>query len=211
MKQNNMRSGSRPSLEGTRLLFGGGMVSPMMWPADGQQKDDKKCQTEDKPRWGQRQSRKNKSRPQRGGGLSLNLYLPGVSRWTGVISYPISCEITTYDISRDCIHIPIFFWMISRYRIPSKYSSIPNTFLCPLLGAPSLVHQESKRNNGYLVVETQKQWYLLEKYIRTPTWGYAVGRLGCRALSNFARSEPGEQLQVLLAVFVFGSAGPESV
>ena len=58
MKQNNMRSGSRPSLEGTRLLFGGGMVSPMMWPADGQQKDDKKCQTEDKPRWGRDKAEK---------------------------------------------------------------------------------------------------------------------------------------------------------
>ena len=46
----NMRSGSRPSLEGTRLLFAAGTVSPMMCPADGQQKDDKKCQTEDKPR-----------------------------------------------------------------------------------------------------------------------------------------------------------------
>ena len=48
---------------------------------------------------------KNKSRPQRGGGFSLNLYLPGVSRWFGVIShvfisYPISCDITRYDISR---------------------------------------------------------------------------------------------------------------
>ena len=46
----NMRSGSRPSPEGTRLLFAGGTVSPTMCPADGQQKDDKKGQTEDKPR-----------------------------------------------------------------------------------------------------------------------------------------------------------------
>ena len=45
-----MRSGSRPSLEGTRLLFAGGTVGPMMCPADGQQKDNKKCQIEDKPR-----------------------------------------------------------------------------------------------------------------------------------------------------------------
>ena len=37
-----MRSGSRPSLEGTRLLgfFAGGAVSPMMCPAD-EQKDKK--------------------------------------------------------------------------------------------------------------------------------------------------------------------------
>ena len=77
-----------------------------------------KCQTEDKPRWGQRQAEKNKSRPQRGGGFSLNLYLPGVSRWSGVIphgisryiviSYSISRDITRYDISRYCIHIPNF-------------------------------------------------------------------------------------------------------
>ena len=38
-----MRSWSRPSSEGTRLLFAGGTVSPMMCPADGQQKDDKKA------------------------------------------------------------------------------------------------------------------------------------------------------------------------
>ena len=37
-----MRSGSRPSLQGKRLLFAGGSVSPMMCPADGQQKDGKK-------------------------------------------------------------------------------------------------------------------------------------------------------------------------
>ena len=48
-KTNIMRSGSRPSPEGTRLLFAG-TVSPMMCPADGQQKDDEKGQTEDKPR-----------------------------------------------------------------------------------------------------------------------------------------------------------------
>ena len=30
-----MRSGSRPSPDGTRLLFAGGTVSPMMCPADG--------------------------------------------------------------------------------------------------------------------------------------------------------------------------------
>ena len=48
-KTNIMRSGSRPSPEGTRLLFAD-TASPMMFPADGQQKDDEKGQTEDKPR-----------------------------------------------------------------------------------------------------------------------------------------------------------------
>ena len=37
-----MRSGSRPSPEGTRLLFAGDTVSPIMCPADEQQKNDKK-------------------------------------------------------------------------------------------------------------------------------------------------------------------------
>ena len=40
-----MRSGSRPSPEGTRLLLAGDTVSPMMCPADGQQKNDEKGQT----------------------------------------------------------------------------------------------------------------------------------------------------------------------
>ena len=37
-----MRSESRPSPEGTRMLYAGGTVSPMMYAADGQHKDDKK-------------------------------------------------------------------------------------------------------------------------------------------------------------------------
>ena len=55
-----MRSGSRPGPEGTRLLFAGVMVSRIMCPADGKKKDDKKGQAEDKPRSGQKQSRKKK-------------------------------------------------------------------------------------------------------------------------------------------------------
>ena len=65
------------------------------------------------PRWGQRQSRKNKSRLKRGGGFSLNLdYLclvfrgdlvcvisQGISR-SIVTSCPVSCDITRYGISR---------------------------------------------------------------------------------------------------------------
>ena len=103
---------------------------------------------------------KNKSRPQRGGGFSLNLDLPGVLRWSGV------CDIAWYiAIYRDImprimryhkirhieisyhIYIPNFWdWygdivsrrFISRYRLLS---------FCQL-GAPGLVHQESTRN-GY--------------------------------------------------------------
>ena len=39
-KNNRTCSGSRPSPKGTRLLFAGCTVSPMMCPCDGQQKDD---------------------------------------------------------------------------------------------------------------------------------------------------------------------------
>ena len=50
-KQTYMRLGSRPSPEGTRLLFAGDKVGPMMMMCPGgQQKNDKKSQTEDKPR-----------------------------------------------------------------------------------------------------------------------------------------------------------------
>ena len=49
-KQAYMHSGSRPSPEGTMLLFAGCTVSPMMCQADEQKKDDKKGQTEDKPK-----------------------------------------------------------------------------------------------------------------------------------------------------------------
>ena len=44
-KQTCMRSGSRPSPEGTRLLFAGDTVGRMMCPADGQQKNDRKGHT----------------------------------------------------------------------------------------------------------------------------------------------------------------------
>ena len=56
-----MCSGSRPSLEGTRLLFlfAGGAVGPMTCPADGQQRDDIKAgRKKDRPRRGQRQPKK---------------------------------------------------------------------------------------------------------------------------------------------------------
>ena len=75
-----MRSGSRPRLEGTSLLFAGGTVSHMMCPADGQQKDGKNARQRTSQDEGRDKAGKNKSRPQRGGGFSLNLYLPGVSR-----------------------------------------------------------------------------------------------------------------------------------
>ena len=51
----SMRPRSGPSPEGTKLMFAGGAVSPIMCPVDGQQRDAKNGQTVDKPRCGQRQ------------------------------------------------------------------------------------------------------------------------------------------------------------
>ena len=55
-------------------------VSPMMYPSDGQRKDDKKGQAGNKAIRGQRQGGKEKRRPQQGGRFSLKLCLPGVLR-----------------------------------------------------------------------------------------------------------------------------------
>ena len=107
---------------------------------------------------------KNKSRSQRGGGFSLNLYLPGVSKWSGVISHDMSRHIVisyfeVFHLMRyhkiryiEILYYPYpeFLGLISRYRMPLKYFSIPKTIFCPLrcskFGAP-----ESWRN-GYLEV-----------------------------------------------------------
>ena len=133
-----MRSGSRPSPEGTRLLFAGGTVSPMMCPADGQQKDDKKGQTEDKPRWGRRQPKK--TRVDRNEVVVFRwiwIYLVfwgdpvcvishDISRYI-VILCPVSCDITRYGILIYRIHIPNFWdWyrdIVSR-RNSSRYRTL---------------------------------------------------------------------------------------
>ena len=47
-KQTCMRSGSRPSPKGTRLLFAGDTVSPMMCPADGHSQDKGRDKAEKK-------------------------------------------------------------------------------------------------------------------------------------------------------------------
>ena len=103
-----MHSYSRPSRE--VMVFASGTVSPVMCSSDWQQKDDKKGQAEDKVRRGQRQS-KAKRRPQQGGRFLFKLFLPGALGLSGVIShdisrdryivtsYPISCDITRYDVS----------------------------------------------------------------------------------------------------------------
>ena len=86
MKQNEHALMEHAESWGTRLLFAGGTVSSMMCPVDGQQKDyDKKARRNTSQDEGRDKAEKNKSRSQRGGGFSLKLYLPGVSRWSGVI------------------------------------------------------------------------------------------------------------------------------
>ena len=78
----------------------------------------------------------------------------GISRYI-VTSCPVSCDITRYGISRYRI-IPI-----SRILGTDMEISYPvNLFLDTehyfwQLGAPSLVHQESK--NGFLAIELQTQ------------------------------------------------------
>ena len=133
---------------------------------------------------------KNKSRPPRGGGFALNLYLPGVSRWSGVlshhisrcivISYIISWDMTKRDKSRYWISNPIFRdWhrdVVSRRNI-SRY----RTRFFAQLAAPSLVHQKSK-NKCLFRRRTSEAVIFIGKNICTLIWGYtAVGRLGCRA------------------------------
>ena len=97
----------------------------------------------------------NKSRPQRGGGFSLNLYLPGVSRWSGVIShdisryivisYSISCDVTRYDISRYCIILIPNFWDWYRDIVCRRNISRYRTLFFAHLGAQVWCTRESKK------------------------------------------------------------------
>ena len=99
-----MRSGSRPRPEGTRLLFAGGTVSPIMCPAesDEQHKDDKKGPTKYKATRDRKRTKTNNSRPQRGGGVLLKC-LPTVSGWSGVIWHDIYRDISWYNIPHHAI------------------------------------------------------------------------------------------------------------
>ena len=49
----------------------------MRCPADRQQNDDKKGQTGDKPKKGEGKEPETKNRPQQGGWVSLQFFLPG--------------------------------------------------------------------------------------------------------------------------------------
>ena len=63
-----------------------------------------------------------------------------ISRYI-VIPYPISCDITRYDILGYCIHIPIFFWTDIEISHPveifldTEHNFLP-TIRCTRFGAP---------------------------------------------------------------------------
>ena len=170
-----MRSGRRPIPEGTRLVFAGGTASPMMCPSD-EQKDDEKGQTDDKRRWGQRQSRKKQENTATRWCVFVQFVLAWcfevircdiVSRfisWYHVPYHAISQDTIYRDIT--CIYIPIF-WDWYRDIVSRRYSSPQLTLFFAQLGAPSLVHQDNSKQNGYLAVVLLKQWYLLVNiYVR---------------------------------------------
>ena len=120
-KQTYMRAGSTRSPEGTRLLFSGCTVSPMTchadwWTKEGRPKRPDGRQTKNE---GGDKAEKSKSRPQRGGGFSLILDLPGVSRWSHV------CDIAWYIV---IVHH-------TSYHAISKYTAFRDIdFKCRIFG-----------------------------------------------------------------------------
>ena len=124
------RSGSRPSFEGTSLLFAGGTVSPMMCPSDGQQKNDEKGQMEDKTRWEQRPSRKKQKKT----ATRWDVFVEFVFSWCFEeirrdtsyrdIYRVIISQMMRYHKIRDfsCIHIPSF-WDWYRDIVCRRYIS----------------------------------------------------------------------------------------
>ena len=127
---------------------------------------------------GRDKAEKNKSRPQQGGGFSLNLYMPGVWRWSGVISHDISeyIVISHHAMSQDTIYRDIV--SISRtfgtdieifvsHRNISRY----RTLFFAQLGAPSLVHQRIKE----MVIWRRnfRSSDIYWKNICTPIWVYS--------------------------------------
>ena len=107
---------------------------------------------------GRDKAEKNKSRPHEVVGF----------HWTWICAgcfEVIWCVISQDTVYRDIVPYlyPEFLGLIWRYRIPSFYFSIPNTIFCQL-SAPSLKHQESKRN-GYLAIELQRSAICWKVYL----------------------------------------------
>ena len=78
--------------------------------------------------------------------------------WYHVPYHAISQDTIYRDI--NCIYIPIF-WDWYRDIVSRRYSSPQLTLFFAQLGAPSLVHQDNSKQNGFLAVVLLKQWYLL--------------------------------------------------
>ena len=83
--------------------------------------------------------------------ICICLVFRGNPMWYRMIHRDISLyHIPNHAISqdtmcRDIVSISRMFGLISRYRIPSKYFSIPNTIFCPVRCTKfGVVHQESK-------------------------------------------------------------------
>ena len=66
-----------------------------------------------------------------------------------------------------------------RYHLPSKYFSIPNTYICPVRCTKFDAPREQKK--WLFGGRTSEAVIFTGKYICTPIWGYAVGRHGCCA------------------------------
>ena len=60
-------------------------------------------------------------------------------------------------IYRDIVSMSRIFGTDIEILYPAGLFLDTEQSFCPLLGAPSLVHEDSERNNGYLAVELQKQ------------------------------------------------------
>ena len=160
---------SRPSPEGTRLLFAGGMVSPTSydvsswWIAEERQKrPDEHTQDEGRDNI-RKKTRVDRNEVVRFRWIWVKIFClvlrgdlvfvisQGISRYI-MTSCPIPG--TYHAISQDTIschlYIPNFLGlMVWEISYPVDLFSI--TFFCQL-GAPSTVHQESKRN-GILATE----------------------------------------------------------
>ena len=144
-KQTCMHSGSRPSPEGTRLLFAGDKVSPTMCPADGQQKNDKNGQTNTAKMRAEIKPEKTRLRVDRNEVVAFRLiwicaWCFEVIRcmWYRKIYRDTSWHHVPYHaISQDTVHrdivsylYPDFFELLWRYRIPSnKFLDTEHNFL----------------------------------------------------------------------------------
>ena len=75
--------------------------------------------------------------------------------WYHIPYHAISQDTIYFEVSRYCIHIPNFRTDIEISHPVEIFLDTEHIFFP--ISAPSLVHQQSERNNGYLEVEIPKQ------------------------------------------------------